>query len=126
MTPKEYECLEFIKRFTSKKPYSPTLTEIASEIGLAPSSKGRASEIVHSLIAQGFLIKNPKRCRSLQLVDQLSPVACVACEDTLMEGDWKTISGVPVCINARPCSKCKGGASTVTERGHFNDNRGAA
>jgi len=65
LTRKQVQVLEFIRDFRARSGYSPTLREIATELGV--SSVATVAEHVASLDAKGLLRRRPDRARSLLL-----------------------------------------------------------
>jgi len=65
LTRKQVQVLEFIRDFRARSGYSPTLREIAGELGV--SSVATVAEHVASLDAKGLLRRRPDRARSLLL-----------------------------------------------------------
>jgi repressor LexA len=61
LTRKQVQVLEFIRDFRARSGYSPTLREIATELGV--SSVATVAEHVASLDAKGLLRRRPDRAR---------------------------------------------------------------
>lgn len=114
MTELQLKCLNFIRDFIDRHEYSPSLDEIATGIG--QKNKSSIYRLVIALESQGKVTRTPHRDRTIQIVPESGPVACIPCEDTLMEGDIKSLAGMPVCVAARPCSHCNGGVKTARKR----------
>ncbi len=121
LTTRQLECLRFIVDYMDENIVSPSYGEIAAGMGVA--SKANASRLLDGLEERGYIGRIRYRVRSISVLKRpprLDPdPICTTCDDTLMMGDWKTISGVSVCVASRPCPDCKGGAETVKERGQI-------
>ncbi|MDZ4829993.1 MAG: transcriptional repressor LexA [Phycisphaerae bacterium] len=68
LTPKQLRILQFIRDWRHHNGYSPTMQEIADQLGV---SKVTIFEHVESLIAKGTLIRNPNKARSLSIPDDV-------------------------------------------------------
>jgi repressor LexA len=64
MTPRQVEILVLIRDTRRSYGYSPTLQEIADELGI---SKVTVFEHIEALIAKGLLTRRPNTARSLKL-----------------------------------------------------------
>ncbi len=71
LTKTQKKTLDFIKSYIDTHEISPTLTEIASGIGI--QSKGTVSRYIQALIDKGYLSKNKGYSRSLKLTGQANP-----------------------------------------------------
>jgi repressor LexA len=69
LTPKQLEVLELIRDCQSNHGYSPTMQELAQQIGV---SKVTVFERVEALIRKGALTREPNRARSLSIADSLT------------------------------------------------------
>ncbi len=67
LTPAQRKALEFIRRYRREQEGCPSLTEIATGIGIR--SRGVAHRYVEALIAAGHLRRRPGRKRGLELTD---------------------------------------------------------
>ena len=54
MTRRQRQCLDAIEKL-SKDGHAPTLSEIAVEMGIKPTSRGTVSSIISRLVARGHL-----------------------------------------------------------------------
>jgi SOS-response transcriptional repressor LexA len=68
MTPKQRRTLDFVAAFIDEHGFSPTLDEIAIELGLR--SKSGVSRILEALQAQALIETTPGRARSIKIVPQ--------------------------------------------------------
>lgn len=67
MTPLQHKIHGFIGEYINQNGYSPSLTEIASGIGISPNSISLISRNIHALVAAGELKFNRKGYRNVQL-----------------------------------------------------------
>jgi repressor LexA len=76
LTRRQQEILEFVREFTRKWGYAPSLEEIQHRFKL--SSAATVHKHLHNLEAKGFLRREPHRSRALELVDAApaSPEGC--------------------------------------------------
>lgn len=68
VTPRQLEILRFIRDFRTSRGYSPTMQEIAADLGV---NKVTVFEHIESLVKKGFLRRLPFKARSLILTDQV-------------------------------------------------------
>ncbi|MEM9064492.1 MAG: transcriptional repressor LexA [Planctomycetota bacterium] len=66
LTPKQLKILQLIRDWRVRRGYSPTMQELADEIGV---SKVTVFEHVEALIKKGALIREPNKARSLSIAD---------------------------------------------------------
>lgn len=66
LTPKQLQILKLIRDSRVRRGYSPTMQEIADELGV---SKVTVFEHVEALIKKGALIRDPNKARSLSIAD---------------------------------------------------------
>lgn len=71
MTPREQECLAYIREHIAQREFSPSYDEIAARLGVA--SKSGVHRLVISLVAQGLITSRPNSKRSIALVAALRP-----------------------------------------------------
>lgn len=72
MTPRELQCLTFIRSYIEEHSVSPTYTEIACGIGIV--SRGSVSRLLYGLKRNGRVSRSPRRFRSIVVLDdQVSP-----------------------------------------------------
>jgi repressor LexA len=69
LTPKQLRILQLIRDCRVRHGYSPTMQELADEIGV---SKVTVFEHVEALIKKGALIRDPNKARSLSISDGVS------------------------------------------------------
>ncbi|MCA9300608.1 MAG: transcriptional repressor LexA, partial [Phycisphaerales bacterium] len=69
LTPKQLRILQLIRDWRVRKGYSPTMQELADEIGV---SKVTVFEHVEALIKKGALIREPNKARSLSIAEGVS------------------------------------------------------
>jgi len=69
LTPKQLKILTRIRDIRTTRGYSPTMQELADEIGV---SKVTVFEHVEALIKKGALVRKPNKARSLELSPNLS------------------------------------------------------
>ena len=69
LTPKQLKILQLIRDWRVRRGYSPTMQELADEIGV---SKVTVFEHVEALIKKGALIREPNKARSLSIADGIS------------------------------------------------------
>lgn len=67
MTKRQKEVLDFILAFWAEKGYSPSYEDIANALGI--SSKSNVHRIIYALVNRGFLKNQPRKSRSLLVVD---------------------------------------------------------
>lgn len=72
LTPKQLRVLEFVRQYRESHGYSPTMQEIADELGV---SKVTVFEHVQALVSKGALERDPNRARSLLPVDETATQA---------------------------------------------------
>ena len=68
VTPVQQKIYTFIQQYTDDNGFSPSLTEIASGIGISPNSISLISRSIHTLVAAGRLRFHKKGYRSIQVV----------------------------------------------------------
>lgn len=66
LTPKQLKILKLIRDWRVRRGYSPTMQELADEIGV---SKVTVFEHVEALIKKGALVREPNKARSLSIAD---------------------------------------------------------
>ena len=66
LTPKQLRILRLIRDWRIRRGYSPTMQELADEIGV---SKVTVFEHVEALIKKGALVREPNRARSLSIAE---------------------------------------------------------
>jgi len=66
LTPKQLRILQLIRDARIRKGYSPTMQELADQIGV---SKVTVFEHVEALIKKGALVREPNKARSLSIAD---------------------------------------------------------
>lgn len=76
LTPKQLEVVELIQRCRQENGYSPTMQELAEELGI---SKVTVFERIEALIRKGCLVREPNKARSLSIADEFE-----SCEDSSM------------------------------------------
>ncbi len=69
LTPKQLEVLELIRHCQNEHGYSPTMQELAEQIGV---SKVTVFERIEALVSKGALTREPNRARSLSIADSLA------------------------------------------------------
>ncbi len=69
LTPKQLRILRLIRDWRIRRGYSPTMQELADEIGV---SKVTVFEHVEALIKKGALVREPNRARSLSIAEGIS------------------------------------------------------
>lgn len=69
LTPKQLRILQLIRDWRVRRGYSPTMQELADEIGV---SKVTVFEHVEALIKKGALVREPNKARSLSIADGIS------------------------------------------------------
>ncbi len=69
LTPKQLRILQLIRDWRVRKGYSPTMQELADEIGV---SKVTVFEHVEALIKKGALVREPNKARSLSIADGIA------------------------------------------------------
>ena len=69
LTPKQLEVLELIRQCQNEHGYSPTMQELAEQIGV---SKVTVFERIEALISKGALTREPNRARSLSIAKELA------------------------------------------------------
>ncbi len=66
LTPKQLKILQLIRDWRVRRGYSPTMQELANEIGV---SKVTVFEHVEALIKKGALVREPNKARSLSIAE---------------------------------------------------------
>ncbi|MBL9030317.1 MAG: transcriptional repressor LexA [Phycisphaerae bacterium] len=66
LTPKQLKILQLIRDWRVRRGFSPTMQELADEIGV---SKVTVFEHVEALIKKGALVREPNKARSLSIAD---------------------------------------------------------
>jgi repressor LexA len=79
LTPKQLRVLQLVRRWRDTKGYSPTMQELADELGV---SKVTVFEHVEALIAKRALERDPNKARSLTLSPDLRLPHEIASEST--------------------------------------------
>jgi len=69
LTPKQLKILQLIRDSRVRHGYSPTMQELADELGV---SKVTVFEHVEALIKKGALIREPNKARSLSIADNIA------------------------------------------------------
>ncbi len=69
LTPKQLKILKLIRDWRVRTGYSPTMQELADELGV---SKVTVFEHVEALIRKGALLREPNKARSLSIADGVS------------------------------------------------------
>src|SRR6266404_9428012 len=69
LTPKQLRILQLIRDWRVRKGYSPTMQELADEIGV---SKVTVFEHVEALIKKGALVREPNKARSLSIAEGIA------------------------------------------------------
>ncbi|MEX2219562.1 MAG: transcriptional repressor LexA [Phycisphaerales bacterium] len=69
LTPKQLRILQLIRDWRVRRGYSPTMQELADEIGV---SKVTVFEHVEALIKKGALVREPNKARSLSIAEGVS------------------------------------------------------
>lgn len=69
LTPKQLRILQLIRDYRVRRGYSPTMQELADEIGV---SKVTVFEHVEALIKKGALVREPNKARSLSIADGIA------------------------------------------------------
>src|ERR1043165_2003544 len=69
LTPKQLKILQLIRDCRIRHGYSPTMQELAHQIGV---SKVTVCEHVEALIKKGALIREPNKARSLSIADGIA------------------------------------------------------
>ena len=90
LTPRQLEILTFIRDYRRNEGYSPTLQEIADELGI---SKITVFEHVESLLKKGMLTRRSNKARSLELT---SSVRLPDERPTLMPLVGRIAAGAPI------------------------------
>lgn len=67
LTPRQGECLDFIRDYTEKHGGSPSYNEIGQAIGIA--SKSVVHRLIIALDDRGAIVRLPYRGRSLRVVE---------------------------------------------------------
>ena len=68
LTPSQHKTLTFIRQFSARHGYAPSLSEVAEGIGIR--SKGVAHRYVQALARAGHLILHPGQQRGIELVEE--------------------------------------------------------
>src|SRR3954454_24275007 len=79
LTKRQQEIFDFIKRYSAKYGYPPTVRDIGSAVGLASSSTVHAH--LANLEKLGMLRRDPSKPRALELLDRVGREVNVAVEN---------------------------------------------
>jgi repressor LexA len=90
LTPRQLQIATRIRDYRSEHGYSPTLQELADELGV---SKVTVFEHVGALVKKGVLIRDPNKARSLSIADQALPEAHAGLRFPLM---GRIAAGYPI------------------------------
>lgn len=81
-TPLQSKIIDFIKDYLTSHKYSPSLTEIATGIGISPKSVSLISRNIHALVKAGRLTFHKKGYRNIEMGDsqnwQLPLTGCLS------------------------------------------------
>ena len=69
VTPVQQKIYDFIQGYTTENGYSPSLTEVASGIGISPNSISLISRSIHALVEAGRLRFHKKGYRNIEVVN---------------------------------------------------------
>lgn len=61
------DILKFVRSYSAKNGWAPTIQEIADAVGLVSPNSTR--QHLHKLVEQGFLNMEPRQARAIALVD---------------------------------------------------------
>lgn len=67
ITPIQYKIYQFIQQYIKQHGYSPSLTEVATGIGISPNSISLISRAIRSLVAAGKLKSDKRGYRNIEL-----------------------------------------------------------
>ena len=81
LTKRQQEIFDFIKRYSAKHGYPPTVRDIGKAVGLASSSTVHAH--LANLEKLGLLRRDPSKPRALELLDKASSAVGSAVEDAV-------------------------------------------
>src|SRR6059058_1529959 len=81
LTKRQQEIFEFIKRYSAKYGYPPTVRDIGKAVGLASSSTVHAH--LANLEKLGLLRRDPSKPRALELLDRASSAVGSAVEEAV-------------------------------------------
>jgi repressor LexA len=81
LTKRQQEIFDFIKRYSAKHGYPPTVRDIGKAVGLASSSTVHAH--LANLEKLGLLRRDPSKPRALELLDKASSAVSGAVEDAV-------------------------------------------
>lgn len=81
LTKRQQEIFDFIKRYSAKHGYPPTVRDIGKAVGLASSSTVHAH--LANLEKLGLLRRDPSKPRALELLDKASSVVGTAMEEAV-------------------------------------------
>lgn len=88
LTNRESEALAFIRRTIRTTGEAPTFAEIAAALGIA--SKSGSHRLVHSLVRRGVIEFDPRRARSITVVEPLLTPAQERCLEDISRHTGKT------------------------------------
>jgi repressor LexA len=71
MTPRQKECLDFIKAFWAENEFAPSFEEIKDTLGA--KSKSSVTGLVSKLEARGYIERIPNLARSIRIVQLVQP-----------------------------------------------------
>src|SRR5689334_5287327 len=81
LTKRQQEILDFIKRYSAKQGYPPTVRDIGKAVGLTSSSTVHAH--LANLEKRGLLRRDPSKPRALELLDRVTRDAADAVQGAL-------------------------------------------
>src|SRR5437764_14187926 len=81
LTKRQQEIFDFVKRYSAKHGYPPTVRDIGKAIGLTSSSTVHAH--LSNLEKLGLLRRDPSKPRALELLDKASSAVSGAVEDAV-------------------------------------------
>ena len=84
LTKRQQEIFDFIKRYSAKQGYPPTVRDIGKAVGLASSSTVHAH--LANLEKLGMLRRDPTKPRAIELFDRVRDTAGGAVQDVLGRG----------------------------------------
>lgn len=91
LTPSQHKTLTFIRQYSARHGYAPSLAEIAAGIGIR--SKGVAHRYVQALAQAGHLVLHPGQQRGIELVEEGDDALSIPLQGAIAAG--RPIEAIP-------------------------------
>ncbi|WP_298800029.1 hypothetical protein [uncultured Devosia sp.] len=94
LTPRQQECLVFIRSHLSAYGIAPSCEEIRVAMDL--TSKGRVGRLLDNLVERGHVRRLKNRARGIELLSHPADCDCAVCSDSRYIAQLKLIQGLKV------------------------------